>query len=301
MTATAGKYRLLLPAMGILGGLIMLAGVTAPLLSHQMTTIAVHHLLHAGMAAGAGLLALAVAPRRSRGERAAWVWPAVIAPVVGLFLMWPSEYAHLISHPWLHVLDHLSIALVTFLAVYAAQAYVCGLGWLMLVVVVAMDAAAAGGFGVSRGPSFLLTARTTRNPAVVNPLMQRRPPKATATLHAMGAQLYQTMGCSGCHSVDGSKGVGPSWKNLAGYPQKLSNGKTALADYHFLCTMILDPGKVAVAGYPAGVMPDTYKSMLAGPHHPRETKLNALIWYINSLSNRSGPDTRPPVPDKLPR
>ncbi len=286
--------------MGVIGATIALGGVVAPLISHEMTTIAVHHLLHAGMAAGAGLLALAIAPVRIARERSAWIWPAVIAPAIGLLLMWPSEYAYLMSHRWLHLLDHLSIALMTFLAVYAAQAYVRGLGWLMLVLVVAMDAACAGGFGVSPGPSFLLRP-VRRIPGVVvasNAATAGAAQKIT-TLHALGAKLYSTMGCSGCHSVDGSKGIGPSWKNLAGYPQKLSNGKTMIADYSFLRTMILDPGKMDLAGYPAGVMPGTYKVMLTGAKHPHEVQLNAIIWYINTLSNKAGKASEPPVPDRL--
>ena len=286
--------------MGAVGAIIALGGVIAPLISHEMATIAVHHLLHAGMAAGAGLLALAVAPTGRDRERAIWIWPAVIAPVIGLLLMWPSEFSYLISHSWLHLLEHLGIALMTFLAVYAAQAYVRGLGWLMLVMVVAMDAACAGGFGVSPGPSFLLRpAQRPSDVVMASNAATAGTAKKLTTLHTLGAKLYNTMGCSGCHSVDGSKGVGPSWKNLAGYPQKLSNGKTMIAGYAFLRTMILDPGKMDLAGYPAGVMPGTYKVMLTGPKHPHEMRLNAIIWYINTLSNRAGKASEPPVLDRL--
>ena len=285
--------------MGVLGGVLALCGVIAPLVSHEMTTIAVHHLLHTGMAFGAGLVALSIAPRRTDHERSFWLWPAVIAPAVGLLLMWPSEYAYLMSHRWLHLLDHLSIATVALVGVYAAQAYVRGLGWFMLVLLVAMDAACAGGYGVSPGPSFLL------HPAPQPPGMGMSTKVATSqsktkitSLHTLGAKLYNTMGCSGCHSIDGTKGVGPSWKNLAGYPQKLTNGKITIADYAFLREMILDPGKIDLAGYPAGIMPNTYKVMLTGPKHPHQRKLNALIWYIDTLSNKAGKASEPPVPDR---
>ena len=299
MTEAKSKVPLGRTVMGVIGAVIAGGGVIAPLVSHETTTIAVHHLLHAGMAVGAGLLALSLPATRIDRERSFWIWPAVTAPAIGVLLMWPSEYAHLISHPWPHSLEHLCIVMVTLLAVYAAQAYVRGLGWLMLVLVVAMDAACAGGFGVSPGPSFLLQptpslAATAMAGSHVN---KNNSAKQLTSLHALGAKLYATMGCSGCHSVDGSKGVGPSWKDLAGYTQNLSNGKTAIADYPFLRTMILDPGKIALAGYPAGVMPDTYKAMLSGPKHPHETQLNAIIWYINTLSNRSGKASEPAVPD----
>ena len=116
-------------------------------------------------------------------------------------------------------------------------------------------------------------------------------------LHVLGAKLYKSLGCIGCHTVNGQPGVGPTWKNLAGYPQKLTTGKTVIADYKFLRTMILDPGKMDVVGSPAGVMPTMYKYQLSGKKHPHENKLNAIIWYINTLSNRSGKATEPPVPD----
>ncbi len=300
MTAGTKQLNRVRIAIGIIGAAIALGGVIDPLISHEMTTIAVHHLLHAGMAAGAGLLALAVALPGTDHERSLWIWPAVIAPAIGLLLMWPSEYAWLMSHPWLHMLDHLGIALTTLLAVYAAQAYVRGLGWLMLVLVVAMDAACAGGFGVSPGPSFLLhSTRQSTGTAMASNASFRRGTGEITTMHALGAKLYNTMGCSGCHSVDGSKSPGPGWKDLAGYPQKLSNGKTMIADYSFLRTMILEPGKIDLAGYPAGVMPVMYKAMLTGPKHPHEIRLNAIIWYINTLSHKAGKTSEPPVPDRL--
>lgn len=116
-------------------------------------------------------------------------------------------------------------------------------------------------------------------------------------LHVLGAKLYASLGCIACHTVNGNPGVGPTWKNLAGYPQKLTNGKTVIADYKFLRTMILHPGTLLVQGAPAGVMPATYGPMLSGKKHPHENKLNAIIWYINTLSNRSSKATQPPVPD----
>ena len=148
----------------------------------------------------------------------------------------------------------------------------------------------------------MVVARYTHG---AKPVLLPATPQATAVpaavkipLHMLGAKLYASMGCIGCHSVNGNPGVGPTWKNLAGYPQKLTTGKTVVADYKFMRTMILDPGKMDVVGAPAGVMPTTYRSMLSGKKHPHEMKLNALIWYINTLSDRSSKATRPPVPDK---
>jgi hypothetical protein len=148
-------------AIGVVGAVIMSYGIVVVAFSHRMTTIPEHHLLHAGMAIGAGMLGIALAallPVRS-WERSWWSIPAVLAPAVGLFLMWPSAYAYLMGNPLLHVLDHVGIALSSVVAVFAAQVYVRGLGWPMLILVVGMDAAAAGGFGVIHAPGQAMNAQ----------------------------------------------------------------------------------------------------------------------------------------------
>src|SRR5579883_1602045 len=38
----------------------------------------------------------------------------------------------------------------------------------------------------------------------------------TPALVAQGKTLYAADGCSACHSLDGSRGAGPTWKGLAG-------------------------------------------------------------------------------------
>lgn len=281
--------------MGVYGAVIALDGLTVPFRSHDMTTIAVHHLLHAGMVAGMGLLAMSLAviwQRRDR-ERAWWALPAALMPVAGLFLMWPSEYANLMSHPWLHFLDHLGIALTSGLAVFAAQAYVRGLGWPMLAMMVAMNAAAAGGFGITFGPG---NAQPETAPATVAESSAVKPGEPVP-LHVLGKKLAQNLGCTACHRIDEGKAVGPSWKNLAGYPQKMADGTTKVADYQFLRDAILYPEKIHLVGYAPGAMPSSYRAMLSGPDHPDERDLHALIWYINTLSDRSDASTQPPVPD----
>lgn len=165
--------------LGIIGTLIMLDGVTVPLRSDVMTSIPVHHLLHTGMAVGASLLALAMTWSQppSTEEHGWWVWPATLAPAFSLFLMWPTKYAFLMTHPWLHVLDHLGIAICSVLAIYAAQRFTRGLGWPMLALVVAMNAGAAGGFGLTLG-----TSNSPRNGAVTSQMTVPQSVLATGSL-----------------------------------------------------------------------------------------------------------------------
>ncbi len=291
--------RMTLVGTGAVGAVIMVGGIAATV--HMgMTSIPVHHLLHAGMTLGAGMLAIAMAARlpARHSERSAWIIWAILAPILGLILMWPSEYAYLMEHHGLHMLDHLGIIAFSWLAVFAAQAYVRGLGWPMLVLTVAMNAAAAGGFGVAPAPSALLSLPlstvTAENMGGTN-----APGVQATSLHVLGEQVAQNMGCGACHQVDGTKGIGPTWKNLAGYPQKLSDGTTAVANYQFLRDAILHPEHLQLEGFPPNRMPTTYGAMLSGPAHSDERELNAIIWYINSLSDRSTSASQPPVPDEL--
>ena len=118
-------------------------------------------------------------------------------------------------------------------------------------------------------------------------------PVAPAGMVAMGKNLYFSMGCNACHTVNGKRLVGPSWKNLAGYPQVLTNGKTEVANYAFLKDMIINPNQLIVKSYPP-LMPSTYVMKLGGGGK-QQKKLDAILWYINSLSDKSDVTTVPPA------
>ena len=49
-----------------------------------------------------------------------------------------------------------------------------------------------------------------------------------------GKALYTSLGCVGCHSLDGSKGTGPTFKGLAGSQVQLTNGQSVVADPAYL-------------------------------------------------------------------
>jgi cytochrome c oxidase subunit 2 len=69
-----------------------------------------------------------------------------------------------------------------------------------------------------------------------------------------GMGLYASLGCQGCHSLDGSPSSGPTFKGLFGSTVKLTNGQSVKADQQYLLESILDPDKQIVAGYQPGVM-----------------------------------------------
>ena len=94
-------------------------------------------------------------------------------------------------------------------------------------------------------------------------------------LPQMGALLYQTKGCATCHSIDGTRGTGPSWKGVYGTMQPLSDGTSVMADENYIRESILVPGAKVVKGYD-NVMP-VFQGLL------RDREVNALIAYIKTL------------------
>jgi len=69
-----------------------------------------------------------------------------------------------------------------------------------------------------------------------------------------GEELYRQYACASCHSLDGSKGTGPTFKGLADSTVELEGGKTATADAAYLERAITDPDADVAEGYNAGLM-----------------------------------------------
>ncbi|HXH02980.1 MAG TPA: cytochrome c oxidase subunit II [Candidatus Competibacteraceae bacterium] len=102
-------------------------------------------------------------------------------------------------------------------------------------------------------------------------------------LARQGRQLAQAQGCLGCHSVDGSAGIGPTWKGLYGKSERFADGGSAVVDEEYLKQSILEPSARLVQGYPA-VMP---------PYKFGDQELTALIAYIKSAAGSGAADSEP--------
>lgn len=100
----------------------------------------------------------------------------------------------------------------------------------------------------------------------------------TLSLADRGKQLYAANACIGCHSADGSKSVGPSFKGLWGRKESLEGGGSVLVDENYIREAILNPNATIVAGYKAsaGVMP-----VFAGTLS--EEDISAIIEFIKTL------------------
>lgn len=96
------------------------------------------------------------------------------------------------------------------------------------------------------------------------------------SLAECGATVYTRAGCNACHSVDGSRGVGPTFQGLYGAQRPIEGASPVEADETYLRESIINPAAKVVEGYP-NVMPGNYGQSLD------EEQLNALIAYIESL------------------
>lgn len=77
-----------------------------------------------------------------------------------------------------------------------------------------------------------------------------------------GERLWQT-NCSSCHSIDGSKLVGPSWLELYGREEELTDGSVVIVDDAYITNSIYEPNTQIVVDYQAGLMPITYEDTLS--------------------------------------
>ncbi len=111
------------------GGILLFATVAfalAPLVRRNVEiSIAEHHLLHAAVLAGAVIagIVFASADPRPRAGGAGWLLVALVAPVLAMLLMWPSEYAYFGTHPYGHVLEHLGLVALGALTGYGGPRY----------------------------------------------------------------------------------------------------------------------------------------------------------------------------------
>jgi cytochrome c oxidase subunit 2 len=90
-----------------------------------------------------------------------------------------------------------------------------------------------------------------------------------------GKITYERVGCNSCHTVDGSKSKGPSWKGVYGEMVKLNNGTSVLADENYLRESMMNPQAKVVQGFDP-IMP-TFQGLL------KPNQVNGLVAYIESL------------------
>lgn len=95
----------------------------------------------------------------------------------------------------------------------------------------------------------------------------------------LGRKLYQERNCFTCHSLDGSKIIGPSFKGIWGKAEGLEGGKSAVVDENYIRESITHPNAAIVQGYgPTSLMP-SYEGQLS------DDEIAGLIAFIKDLDN----------------
>ncbi|MEF9387972.1 c-type cytochrome [Ralstonia solanacearum species complex bacterium KE056] len=147
-------------------------------------------------------------------------------------------------------------------------AQLCGIGHASMRGVVVVEDEAAFTRWLQQQPTF-----AQRQQAKVQAASATAGASAGAqALADQGKTLAQAKGCVACHSVDGSPGVGPTWKGLYGKTETMADGNTAPVDDAYLRAFIRDPKARVVKGF-APVMPNFDLS---------EQELSALVAYIKA-------------------
>lgn len=96
-----------------------------------------------------------------------------------------------------------------------------------------------------------------------------------------GFELMESTGCFACHTVNGQKLVGPSYKGLMGSTRTVitpSGTKEVTADFDYVQRSIYYPNAELVDGYNKGLMLP-YKDQLTNDD------IKLIVEYLNTLSN----------------
>lgn len=94
-----------------------------------------------------------------------------------------------------------------------------------------------------------------------------------------GKALIERNGCLACHSLDGTRLVGPSFMGIIGQPRLLTDQSTVPVDLAYIRTSILNPSAQVVDGFPP-VMPPFQGKL-------RDAEIDAIFEYLKTLSQEA--------------
>jgi len=90
-----------------------------------------------------------------------------------------------------------------------------------------------------------------------------------------GEELFESSGCAGCHTIDGTPKVGPTLKGIYNSTVQLADGTTVKADDNYLKDYILNPNVKVVKGFQP-IMP-SFKGTL------KDEDVEAIVAYLKTL------------------
>ena len=106
-------------------------------------------------------------------------------------------------------------------------------------------------------------------------LVEQKKKMEEIPLPELGKLLYQKQGCATCHTLDGGRLIGPTWKGMFGRTEHFTDGTSAAVDENYIRTSIMDPQSKIVDTFPPS-MP-TYQGKLS------DRQLSGIIEYIKTL------------------
>ena len=89
-----------------------------------------------------------------------------------------------------------------------------------------------------------------------------------------GQRVSTERGCVACHTVDGSVGIGPTWKGMMGKQEVMRSGTVVVVDEAYFRESLSDPARKQVANYP-NVM---------SRYFLEEDEIEALLEFARQLS-----------------
>ncbi|MFI4853882.1 MAG: c-type cytochrome [Phycisphaerales bacterium JB065] len=98
-------------------------------------------------------------------------------------------------------------------------------------------------------------------------------------LDELGARLFRTRGCMGCHGPGAREQSGPSLINAFGTMRRVEGMRPLLMDLDYINVALMRPDSLIAEGYEPGIMPSYEKSL-----YPREVL--ALAVYLQGMSDR---------------
>ena len=78
---------------------------------------------------------------------------------------------------------------------------------------------------------------------------------AAGPMNLPGAGLAAEKGCTACHTLDGTAGIGPTWKGTYGTLRTMTNGSQRVADEAYLRESMLTPAAAVVTGFENIMLP----------------------------------------------
>lgn len=96
---------------------------------------------------------------------------------------------------------------------------------------------------------------------------------------AAGKRIMTNIGCFACHSVDGSKIIGPSFKGIYGHEVTVKTGgseRTVTVDDEYIKRSIYEPNADVVEGFNRGLM-QSYQGQLS------DSDIEQIIEYLKTL------------------